>query len=109
MTERRNLTILSLERFSVLLDELVAAGYRLVGPTIRGDSIVLDEIQSVADLPTGWTAEQTPGSYRLMRRDDQALFGYSVGPKSWKRHFFIPHLRILSASLKGQGLEIHEP
>ena len=28
--------------------------------------------------------------YRLHRRDDEALFGYAVGPQSWKRYLFPP-------------------
>src|SRR5262249_19663783 len=44
-----------------------------------------DDIASVADLPRGWTDEQDGGRYRLHRRDDDALFGYAVGPHSWKK------------------------
>ena len=39
-----------------------------------------------ADLPIGWTDEQDGGRYRLARRDDEALFGYAVGPHSWKKY-----------------------
>jgi sulfhydrogenase subunit beta (sulfur reductase) len=44
--------------------------------------IVYDEIRSSDELPIGWTDEQEAGRYRLKRRDDQALFGYAVGPQS---------------------------
>ena len=37
----------------------------------------------------GWTDEQDGGHYRLHRRDDDALFGYAVGPHSWKK-FLLP-------------------
>jgi len=37
--------------------------------------ICYGDISSSADLPAGWTDEQEPASYRLRRRDDQALFG----------------------------------
>jgi formate hydrogenlyase subunit 6/NADH:ubiquinone oxidoreductase subunit I len=33
---------------------------------------------------------QQGGTYRLRHRDDDALFGYSVGPQSWKSFFFAP-------------------
>ena len=50
------------------------------GRAVRDGAIVYDEIESAADLPTGWTDEQDGGHYRLERRDDDALFGYAVGP-----------------------------
>ncbi len=73
-----------------LFDALVRRGFRLVGPTIRDGAIVYDDIASSADLPAGWTDEQDGGFYRLRRRDDAALFGYNVGPQSWKKYLFPP-------------------
>jgi sulfhydrogenase subunit beta (sulfur reductase) len=76
------------------LDQMLAAiagrGFRLVGPSVRDGAIVYDDITSSADLPAGWTDEQDGGTYRLRRRDDDALFGYNVGPQSWKRYLFPP-------------------
>ena len=76
------------------LDHLLAAiarrGFRLIGPTVRDGAIVYDDIWTSADLPAGWTDEQDGGRYRLHRRDDEALFGYAVGPQSWKRYLFPP-------------------
>ena len=43
---------------------------------------MLAELQGSDDLPAGWTDEQDGGTYRLRRRDDDALFGYAVGPHS---------------------------
>ena len=74
------------------LDELLGAiahrGFRLIGPTLRDGAIIYDDIASAADLPAGWTDEQDGGHYRVHRRDDEALFGYAVGPQSWKRYLF---------------------
>jgi formate hydrogenlyase subunit 6/NADH:ubiquinone oxidoreductase subunit I len=76
------------------LDELLGSirrrGFRLIGPTLRDGAIAYDDIASAADLPVGWTDEQAGGTYRLQRRDDDALFGYNVGPQSWKRNLFPP-------------------
>jgi ferredoxin len=76
------------------LDQLLGAiarrGFRLIGPTVRDGAIVYDDIASSADLPAGWTDEQDGGTYRLRRRNDDALFGYAVGPQSWKRYLFPP-------------------
>ena len=37
------------------------------------------------------------GTYRLRRRDDEALFGYNVGPHSWKQYAVPPTLRLFEA------------
>lgn len=101
--------ILERERFPLLLEALVSMGYRLVGPTLREQAIMFDEIHGVADLPEGWTDEQGPGYYRLKRRNDLALFGYAVGPQSWKRQFFVPTLKLLSAQREGAGFVVDTP
>ncbi|MGO9321547.1 MAG: 4Fe-4S dicluster domain-containing protein [Solirubrobacteraceae bacterium] len=89
------------------LDELFAAlhrrGYTVVGPTVRDRAIVYEEIGSCADLPVGWTDEQEGGHYRLRRRDDEALFGYNVGPHSWKRYQLPPEVRLWRARRDADG------
>ncbi len=81
------------------LDQLLAAirrrGFRLVGPVLKDGAICYDDISSAADLPAGWTDEQDAASYRVRRRDDGALFGYTVGPHSWKKYLFPPSARLL--------------
>jgi sulfhydrogenase subunit beta (sulfur reductase) len=95
------------------LDELLAAlrrrGYEVVGPTVRDGAIVYDGIESTGDLPAGWTDEQDGGTYRLARRDDGALFGYAVGPHSWKRYLHPPELTLWRARRGEDGeLEVSE-
>lgn len=85
------------QELDALFDTLKRRGYRLVGPTVRDDAIVYDELDSSEDLPVGWTDEQDGGRYRLKRRDDEALFGYAVGPHSWKRFLFPPTLTLWRA------------
>lgn len=75
---------------SPLIEMLRADGYEVVGPTIDQGAIVYSEIRSIDDLPSGWTETQAPGQYRLERRADEAYFGYTVGPHSWKRYLFPP-------------------
>lgn len=65
-------------------DQLKQAGYRIMGPTLRDGAIIYDELNSIDDLPVGWTDEQTGATYRLKKREDAAFFGYAVGPHSWK-------------------------
>jgi formate hydrogenlyase subunit 6/NADH:ubiquinone oxidoreductase subunit I len=92
------------------LQELLAAlhrrGYQVVGPTIGDGAIVYDELDSTADLPVGWTDEQAGGTYRLKKRADQALFGYAVGPHSWKKYLLPPTLRLWQAQRQGSSVQI---
>lgn len=80
--------LLGREDLQALLDLLRADGRTIIGPTVADGAIVLDEIVSVAQLPAGWGDLQSPGSYRLVRRDDDRLFGHVVGPTSPKRWTF---------------------
>lgn len=91
------LRVLEASRLQKLIDELVRRGYEVIGPTVRDGAIVYDKVGSVEDLPAGWTDEQEPGRYRLKRRQDQALFGYAVGPQSWKKYLHPAEMRLWSA------------
>jgi ferredoxin len=88
-----------------LLEAITRRGFRLIGPTVRDGAIVYDEIASSADLPAGWTDDQDGGTYRLRRRGDDALFGYNVGPQSWKRYLFPPS-SLLSRVRSEDGLSL---
>lgn len=77
-----------------LLTLVRAQGYTTVGPTVRDGAIVYREIDGIAALPQGWGDEQDGGRYRLVRRDDGALFGYAVGPDSCKKYLY-PSRRVL--------------
>jgi sulfhydrogenase subunit beta (sulfur reductase) len=82
--------VVEARELDALLGALRERGHTLVGPTVRDGAIVLDEIRGAVDLPGGWTDEQDGGRYRLRRREDGALFGYAVGPHSWKRYLHPP-------------------
>ena len=82
--------VLQSRDFQQLLDSLIKRGYQILGPTVRDGAIVYDELISTNDLPVGWTDEQNGGTYRLKKRDDRAMFGYAVGPHSWKQFLHPP-------------------
>jgi sulfhydrogenase subunit beta (sulfur reductase) len=98
--------ILPRAEFGKLLEALKASGYCTVGPTLRDQAIVFAEIESEADLPAGWTDEQEAGKYRLRRRDDLALFGYAVGPHSWKQFLFPSRLHLCSAHKRDGAFDV---
>jgi ferredoxin len=89
-----------------LVDLLRGRGYRVVGPTLRDQAIVYDEIGGVADLPRGWGDEQDGGHYRLVKRGDEALFGYAVGPHSWKQFLHPPVQPLWRAERQGERVRI---
>ncbi len=101
--------VIDRDSLDALLAVLRQRGFTVVGPTIRDQAIVYDEVSSIADLPEGWTDEQDGGTYRLRRRDDQALFGYVVGPRSWKHFLHPPKLTLFRARQEGGEMEISEP
>jgi len=99
-------SVLTTDGVAALLDALRARGYRVIGPTVRDEAIVYDDIASLADLPRGWTDEQEGGHYRLSRRDDDALFGYAVGPHSWKKFLHAPQQRLWRAERSAEGMRV---
>lgn len=88
--------VLDATGLGTLIDVLLQWGYRVVGPTMRDNAIVLAELQSADDLPSGWGVDVGPGHYRLRRRDDDAMFAHSAGPQSWKQYLHPPRQRLWS-------------
>lgn len=87
-----------------LVDVLTEHGYRVIGPTVRDNAIVLAELQSASDLPRGWGVEVSPGQYRLRRREDDAAFGHSAGPQSWKQFLHPPRQRMWAGARDGSAV-----
>ncbi len=98
--------ILTVDGLTALIDALKARGCRVLGPTLRDQAIVYDDIDAVADLPKGWTDEQDGGRYRVVRRDDDALFGYAVGPHSWKKFLHRPVVNLWRAKREGDTVRV---
>jgi sulfhydrogenase subunit beta (sulfur reductase) len=102
--------VIARAQLDALLAALWAREYTVIGPTVRSQSLVYDELRSAADLPAGWVDEQEGGTFRLRRTDDEALFAHTVGHDSLKRFLFPPHLSIWRARRGADGaLEVQEP
>jgi sulfhydrogenase subunit beta (sulfur reductase) len=97
---------LSREGLQSLIEALASRGYQVLGPTVRDGAIVYDELKDMSDLPAGWTDRQDAGQYRLEPRSDNALFGYAVGPQSWKRFLHPPIERLWEARREGDGFAV---
>jgi len=102
----REPAILTRDGLGRLLEALREEGRVIVGPVARDGAIVLEEIAGIDDLPAGWTEVQEAGTYRLVRRADAALFGYAVGPHSWKQLFLVPRLRLWRARRDAGGFTV---
>ena len=98
--------VVTREDFQQLFESLDRHGFQVMGPTVRENAIVYDKLASVDDLPVGYTDEQDGGSYRLKKRADKALFGYAVGPHSWKKFLHPPLLRLWHANRTEHGFQI---
>ncbi len=105
---KRSRYILERTEFDTLLATLRRRGHTLIGPTVKDGAILWGEIATAADLPAGWTDDQEGGRYRLTKRDDPALFGYTVGPDSLKKYFLPPSLAIICSRRKKGSLEFTE-
>lgn len=98
--------IIDREGLNQIISLLIEMGFEVVGPTIRDEAIVYEKVKSIKDLPEGWTDEQAGGVYRLKKRSDKALFGYVVGPHSWKKFLHPPERLLWRAELDGNDFEI---
>jgi len=97
--------VLAPEALEAIVDALRRRDWRVIAPTVRDKAIVYEEIASATELPVGWKDVQAPGSYKLERRDDEARFGYAVGPQSWKRELLAPSVRLVQIKRSNGGLE----
>lgn len=81
-------SVIDTESLGQLLSALSEEGFTLIGPTVQDQAIVYDRISSTDDLPVGTTDEHEGGHYRIKPRQDEALFGYNLGPVSWKKYLY---------------------
>ena len=100
--------LIGIDGLGALIEALAADGYQVIGPAVQDGAIVLRELSSAAELPSGWGVELEPGGYRLRRRDDTAAFGHAAGPQSWKRFLHPPRERLWSAARTTDGFEVAE-
>jgi len=107
---KRNPGFLARARGQVLIDALLGAGYRVLGPRVRDATIVFADVRSVDELPAGLGESQAPGRYRLEAAGDGRWFGWTVGPQGLKPLLFPPR-EALWRSFRdaGGGLRFEAP
>ena len=101
--------VIVLEGLDRLIAVLAERGYRVIGPVVRDAAIMHGAMTSVGDLPAGWHDVQAPGRYRIEDSGDPELFGWAVGPASWKEEFFKADETVWRATLRDGGVTIETP
>ena len=89
--------------FQAVIDALVAAGHRVVGPRVAAGAIVLDDVTRVTDLPAGWLDDQDGGTYRLRHDEAAGCFDHVVGPHSLKNFLFPAREPVATFTRDGDG------
>jgi sulfhydrogenase subunit beta (sulfur reductase) len=108
-SQARDARLLELKDLQKLLDALKTLGYETLGPTVRDGVVVFQPDISVQQLPRGIVDHQAPGTYRLEKGDEDACFGYVLGPYSLKNRLHPPRIRLWKARLEGQGFTVEDP
>ncbi|MCX7983980.1 MAG: 4Fe-4S dicluster domain-containing protein [Bacteroidetes bacterium] len=100
-----NACLLERKHFDTLLDALKVRGYKIIGPIVKDNAIVLEPVESVTQLPIGWVDEQSNGVYRLRKTDTPTLFNFTVGPHSLKQYLFPSVQKIFMTQRQGKSTE----
>lgn len=92
-----------------LFNILQRAGYTTIAPTVRDNVITYENVTDQSELPIGMTDDQKNGSYRLKKRKDKSVFGFVVGPQSWKKFLYPARLKLWEAHRNGKSFSIAKP
>jgi ferredoxin len=103
---RKEKVVIGREGIDQLLEILKKSGYRTIAPAVESGAIVLKDVDTAADLPIGWRDQQSAGKYALEKDGRDFLFGYVLGPHSWKRYLYPPKELIWQGQKTGQGVEL---
>jgi ferredoxin len=93
--------VLPAEALQSLVIALEQQGFQPVGPVVQDGHLELDHLDTVGDLPRGWTTTADAGIFSLSRRSDQAYFGFNLGQESWKKFFFPARLPLFKSQSLG--------
>lgn len=91
-----------------LISTLKDFGYKTIAPKVYENTIIYDEINSIKELPLGYTDSQDKGNYSLIKTDSNTFFNYNVGAYSWKKFLFPPIDIIFKAKKEGNSFKIIE-
>ncbi|HTP01152.1 MAG TPA: 4Fe-4S dicluster domain-containing protein [Anaerolineales bacterium] len=95
--------------FNDLLARLREAGFETLGPRVKDGTLVYEAIDTLADLPRGYSAELEAGRYRLVRPGHDRYFDVISGQSSWKQFLFPPRLDLFAMQKIGRSWEVQKP
>jgi ferredoxin len=101
--------VIDSEGLGALITTLAGLGYETKGPVVRDGAIMPGPVQNVADLPVGTHDVQAPGQYRLEHGEDANVFGWAVGPGSWKAEFFPPTQELWRSTVVDDSVSVTTP
>ncbi len=104
-----DVAVLAPEGLDELITALVGLGYETKGPVVRDGAILPGPVRRMSDLPVGAHDVQAPGQYHLEQSEDHAVFGWAVGPGSWKAEFFPPTQEVWRATVDSNGVTATTP
>ncbi len=96
-------------QLNTLLARLKEAGFETVGPCIKNDTLVYDEIHGLEDLPRGYVTEQEAGQFRLVYAGHERYFDAIPGQQSWKKFLFPSRLELFRMQKNGKSWEVQPP
>ena len=99
-----DLVLFDAAEFDALLTSIRASGFTPVGPVRRDEALVYDELRTAGDLPAGITDVQDNGRYRVEKRQDEAWFGFNLGPHSWKKFLLPPQFVLWRSERHENGI-----
>ncbi len=94
--EPGNTVALAKEELDSLLQILQERGYQTLGPTLRNQNLVYRPIDSMGDLPYGYSTESSPGRFEFTYTDNHRYFDAGPGGDSWKKYLFPPRTDLFS-------------
>src|ERR1039457_5133612 len=101
--------VIDSEGLGALITTLAGLGYETKGPVVRDGAIMPGPVQNVADLPVGTHDVQAPGQCRLEHGEDENVFGWAVGPGSWKAEFFPPTQELWRSTVVDDTVSVTTP
>lgn len=90
-------------KLQLLIDALVKAGYRCMGPQVRDGAIIYDTLSQAQQLPWGMRDYQSPGGYRLEKIPQHEAFAWSNGPQAIKPILFKPQETVWKVQRDAHG------
>ncbi|MGP0031474.1 MAG: 4Fe-4S dicluster domain-containing protein [Acidimicrobiales bacterium] len=101
--------VIDAEGLEALITTLAGLGYETKGPVVRDGAILPGPVHGVSDLPVGTHDVQAPGHYRLEQGEDETVFGWAVGPGSWKAEFFPPTQELWHSTVVDGTVQVTAP